>query len=178
MAKTKQKQTARESPLGRKNKMKKKAPKLKKNVSKKGAGSKKESRTADKKESKSLDQFLETWDDEEGDASGEENGDGSESEEGDDGNADAENKKYLGGLQKKDPEFYKFLKENDKNLLNFEEDSDDDGSDKEGGAHQAPDELEVASDESDYEDDDDDEGDEEGEEKVAAKGGKIKVRIV
>ena len=79
----------------------------------------------------------------------------------------------MGGLQKKDPEFYKFLKENDENLLNFDEDSDDDGSsDKEGGAHQAPGQLEVASDESDFEDDD--EGEEE-EGKVAGKGGKIKV---
>ena len=42
--------------------------------------------------------------------------------------------------------------------------------------HQAPDELEVASDESDYEDDDDEEDGEEGEGKAAAKGGKIKVR--
>ena len=70
------------------------------------------------------------------------------------------------------------LKENDENLLNFEEDSDDNEGESAIGAHQAPDELEVASDESDYEDDDYDEGDEEGEEKVAAKGGKIKVRIV
>ena len=90
---------------------KKKDQKLKKKASKKKDGAAKETKTSgDSKESKSLDQFLETWDDDDDDGSGEENGDESE-EEGEEGDEDeAENKKYLGGLKKKDPEFYKFLK--------------------------------------------------------------------
>ena len=65
---------------------------------------------------------------------------------------------YIASLQSKDPEFYKFLKENDEELLNFDESSDEEGDgeeedeDDEGPVHKLPSELEVASDESDFED--------------------------
>jgi nucleolar complex protein 2 len=67
-------------------------------------------------------------------------------------------KKYLANLQEKDPEFYKFLAENDEELLNFDEsDSDDDDDDDQlDPIHQIPENLEVASDDSEYEDEEDD----------------------
>ena len=46
---------------------------------------------------------------------------GSESESGDDADA---HKEQLAGLANKDPEFYKYLKENDAELLDFAEDAD------------------------------------------------------
>merc|ERR1719244_330932 len=66
-------------------------------------------------------------------------------------------KSYITSLKDKDPEFFEFLKENDEELLNFDEsseDEDDDDKEKEKGAHKPPEKLEVASDESDFEDDD------------------------
>ena len=64
-------------------------------------------------------------------------------------------KNYIASLKNKDPEFYEFLKENDEELLNFDESSSDEGDDTEKGegAHKLPEKLEVASDESDFEDD-------------------------
>merc|ERR1719392_15460 len=62
-------------------------------------------------------------------------------------------KNYISSLQDKDPEFYEFLKENDEELLNFDESSSEEDEDKDDGAHELPDKLEVASDESDFEDD-------------------------
>ena len=62
-------------------------------------------------------------------------------------------KKYISSLQETDPDFFDFLKENDEELLNFDEsDSEDEEDEKPAGVHQLPGELEVASDESDFED--------------------------
>merc|ERR1712013_416528 len=104
-------------------------------------------------------------DDEEEDDDGEE-----ESDESDEDEAEEEEKKdeqvkkktktgakdqknYISKLKEKDPEFFEFLKENDQELLNFDESSDDDEDDgkeekREKGKHK----LEVASDENDFDD--------------------------
>lgn len=62
-------------------------------------------------------------------------------------------KKSLEKLQETDPEFYKFLQENDKKLLKFDisDDEDEDGEDEENKVHVPSSDLEVASDESDFE---------------------------
>merc|ERR1719509_256873 len=79
----------------------------------------------------------------------------SEKEEGVSGARDQSS--YLAGLKDKDPEFYDFLKENDQDLLDFNESSDgedDDEDDARGEkVHKLPDKLEVASDESDADED-------------------------
>jgi len=114
-------------------------------------------------------------DDEEEDDDGEE-----ESDESDEDEAEEEEKKdeqvkkktktgakdqknYISKLKEKDPEFFEFLKENDQELLNFDESSDDDEDDgkeekREKGKHKLPEKLEVASDESDFEEDDEEAG--------------------
>lgn len=69
----------------------------------------------------------------------------------------AEHKKSLMKLKDTDPEFYSYLKDNDKNLLDFNlSDSDDDDEDStvESDIHKPNDKLEVASDESDFEPED------------------------
>lgn len=77
--------------------------------------------------------------------------DGNESED------EAEkHKRDLEKLKKSDPEFYKFLQENDKKLLDFnlsdEENEDEVEGDKEDkGVHEPSGTLDVASDESDFE---------------------------
>merc|ERR1712156_797268 len=111
-------------------------------------------------QSKNLDDFLQDWSDEEenddvSDASEEEeqseNSDKSES--GDEETSASDQKKYLASLKEKDPEFHKFLEENDQELLNFDESSDEEENDKLDPVHKLPDNLEVASDDSDYDDD-------------------------
>ncbi|XP_066902843.1 nucleolar complex protein 2 isoform X2 [Halyomorpha halys] len=65
-------------------------------------------------------------------------------------------KKSLAKLEKTDPEFYKFLKENDKKLLEYsssEEEEETKGFDDEGTVYKLPNLLYVDSEESDFEDD-------------------------
>lgn len=66
----------------------------------------------------------------------------------------SEHKKSLMKLKDTDPEFYSYLQENDKNLLNFnlsDSDGDNDDSEDESEVHKPNNKLEVASDESDFE---------------------------
>ncbi|BES87430.1 nucleolar complex protein 2 [Nesidiocoris tenuis] len=60
----------------------------------------------------------------------------------------------LKNLQKIDPEFYKYLEENDKKLLQFHESDKDDESDEGSETHELPDQLQVDSEESDFEPED------------------------
>ncbi|KAF4531941.1 hypothetical protein B566_EDAN006633 [Ephemera danica] len=72
--------------------------------------------------------------------------------------AEKKHKAALEKLKKSDPSFYKYLEENDKELLNFDASDSDDDSDTEK-VHQPPDELEVDSEESDFEGDEADSDD-------------------
>ncbi len=126
------------------------------------------------KEEKSLDEFLENWgDDDENAESGDESNKDSGSESEDD---EAANKAYMVGLKDNDPELYSYLKENDDELLNFDDSDSEDENGERSGAHEVPDSLEVASDDSEYEDDEEEE-DSDGEEKVEAKTKKTKVTL-
>ena len=112
-----------------------------------------------------LEDFLDNWDesDDEEDQQSERDEDSSDIDQDDKTKSPEKSKtgakdqkKYITSLKDKDPEFFEFLKENDQELLNFDESSDDEddaGQDQETGAHKLPDKLEVASDESDFEDD-------------------------
>jgi len=112
-----------------------------------------------------LEDFLDNWDesDDEQDQQSEGDEDSSDIDQDDKTKSPEKSKtgakdqkKYITSLKDKDPEFFEFLKENDQELLNFDESSDDEddaGQDQETGSHKLPDKLEVASDESDFEDD-------------------------
>lgn len=83
---------------------------------------------------------------------------GDELEENDSDNDSADeaekHKRDLKKLKESDPEFYQFLQENDRKLLEFnlsDEDSDDERDEKVTEVHKPSDTLDVASDESDFE---------------------------
>uniref|UniRef100_A0A8D8YF06 Nucleolar complex protein 2 homolog n=1 Tax=Cacopsylla melanoneura TaxID=428564 RepID=A0A8D8YF06_9HEMI len=101
--------------------------------------------------------LSEHWNDEEEEEESEQY-DEEEEEENEKGEEDVGDskghKKSLKKLKNMDPEFYKYLQQNDKELLDFEASSDeDDGDDKDKDVHKPPEELEGHSDESDFEED-------------------------
>ena len=100
-------------------------------------------------QSKNLDDFLQDWSAE---SSGSEPEQHSDEETSDVETGASKQKEYLSSLKDKDPEFHKFLQENDSELLDFDESSDEDNDGEEvDPVHELPDSLEVASDDSDYE---------------------------
>lgn len=91
-------------------------------------------------------------DGEEADGEEEEDSDGSDSER-EEKSTVKDHKKTLSKLQETDPEFYQFLSENDRALLEFDT-SDSEDEERGGEVHHPPnpEDLEVGSDDSDFED--------------------------
>ncbi|KAK9887686.1 hypothetical protein WA026_000008 [Henosepilachna vigintioctopunctata] len=68
-----------------------------------------------------------------------------------DENSVEKHKQSLEKLKETDPEFYKFLEENDRKILNFNISDDEEDDGEESNLHVPDDDLDVASDDSDYE---------------------------
>nr|CAG4649164.1 EOG090X02MG [Scapholeberis mucronata]SVE93503.1 EOG090X02MG [Scapholeberis mucronata] len=127
---------------------------------------------SDSEGNEELDEEEESDEDDDGEEEAMDEDDGGESLEGDDEESmedDSDNesgedfdektavkkhKKTLNKLKDSDPEFYQFLSENDRELLDFGSSDSDDEEERGGKLHELPnpDELVVGSDESDFED--------------------------
>lgn len=103
------------------------------------------------------DSFVENEESEEEPQNSEESEQDSDKESIADENEIESHKKSLQKLMETDPDFYKFLQENDTKLLNFNLSDNEDSDDEKAHLHKPEEneELAIASDESDFEEDDD-----------------------